>query len=141
MKDPLEPEDGFANLVGYSLLAWEPDYAEVELAVEAKHLNRSGVLHGGVLATLIDVAAGFSGCHCAVPGNVRRALTLSLTTQFIGAGQAGTTLRALARKVGGGRQIYFAECEVRDGQGRLIGKGEGVFKYRSGSETPDGSPA
>lgn len=138
--DPLEPKDGFAALVDYRLTVWEPDRAEVELTVEAKHRNRSGRLHGGVVTTLIDAASGLAGTYCAVPGNVRRAVTLSLTTQFVGAGAVGMHLVAEARKVGGGRQIFFTQCEVRDRDGHLVGKGEGVFRYRSTSATPEGEP-
>ena len=54
MKDNAEPPGGFAQLVGYRLDEWELDYAEVDLDLERRHLNRTGVLHGGVIATLID---------------------------------------------------------------------------------------
>ena len=91
MKDVAEPQGGFAQLVGYRLTKWEPDYAEVELDLELRHLNRSGVPHGGVIATLIDTAGGFVGCYCAVPGRVRRAVTLNMSTNFLG--QAGPARR------------------------------------------------
>ena len=71
MKDVAEPQGGFAQLVGYRLTKWELDYAEVELDLEPRHLNRSGVPHGGVITTLIDTTGGFVGCYCAVPGRVR----------------------------------------------------------------------
>jgi uncharacterized protein (TIGR00369 family) len=57
--DPLENETmrGFNVLLGYRLAEWREDFARLELALEAKHLNRSGVVHGGVLATMLDVAS------------------------------------------------------------------------------------
>ena len=64
----------FQGLLGYRLALWEPDRAVIEYDVDAGHLNRSGVLHGGVLVTLLDTAAGYAGCHCAVPGRIRRTL-------------------------------------------------------------------
>jgi uncharacterized protein (TIGR00369 family) len=141
MTDAIRHRGGFADLVGYRLEAWREDYAEVVLAVEAKHLNRSGVTHGGVLSTLIDTAAGYAGCYCAVPGRVRRAFTVALNAHFIAAAEAGAVLTAAGRKTGGGRQIFFATCEVRDQDGRLIGQGDGVYRYRRGSEDPHGEPA
>jgi uncharacterized protein (TIGR00369 family) len=140
MLDAAEPPTAFADLVGYRLQVWERDYAEVTLQLEAKHLNRNGGPHGGLLATLIDTACGYAGVHCTVPGNHRRALTLSLTTQFIGRADPGSTLTAIGRKIGGGRQIFFASCEIRDQNGRLIAQGEGSFRYRRGSESPEGEP-
>ena len=140
MKDSSEPDGGFAQLVGYRLTKWEPDYAEVELALLPKHLNRSGVPHGGVIATLIDTTCGFVGCYCAVPGRVRRAMTLSMSTSFLGQTVAGDTLTAKARKTGGGKTIFFTRCDLVDGKGQLIATGEAVYKYRKGSEDPNGVP-
>ncbi len=52
----------------------------------------------------------------------------------------GALLTARARRLGGGRTIFFADCELRDQGDVLIGKGEGSFKYRRGSESPEGHP-
>lgn len=140
MKDPIRFEGGFADLLGYHLDHWEEGKARLALDLRRDHMNRSGVLHGGVVTTLIDVACGYAGCFCAVPGNVRRSLTLQLTTQFVGMGKEGDSIFAEGIKLGGGRSVFFARAEVRNQAGLLIGHGEGTFKYRRGSETPDGSP-
>ncbi len=120
----------FAKLVGYELSQWAEDRAVVILTVEDRHMNRSGILHGGILSTLIDTACGYAGCYRAPPTPSRRALTLSLHTQFLGPVQAGAQLSAEARRTGGGQQIFFSSCEVRDGDGRLVGRGDGTFRYR-----------
>jgi uncharacterized protein (TIGR00369 family) len=135
------PPSGFKDLIGYRLVTWREGYAEVALDVADKHLNIVGIPHGGVLATLLDTASGYAGCWCSVPGNQRRAVTLSLTTQFIGQARAGTTLTASARTIGGGRRIFFTRAEVHDAAGQLVAHGEGVFRYRSGSESVEGYPA
>jgi uncharacterized protein (TIGR00369 family) len=129
---------GFAELIGYRLFAWREDYAEIELDLGPQHMNVSGAPHGGVLATLIDTAAGFAGCWCGVPGHRRRAMTLSLDTHFVGRARPGTKLKAIARKTGGGRNIFFATAEVRDETGALIAQGGGVFRYRGTSGEPHG---
>src|SRR5260221_4624257 len=84
--DPLESETmrGFNVLLGYRLAEWRDDFARLELVLEPKHLNRSGVVHGGVLATMLDVTLGYAGVFTAEPGRVRRAVTLSMTTSFLG---------------------------------------------------------
>jgi len=104
----LETPVGFGKLVGYRLTRWRPDEAELELALEPRHLNRSNVPHGGVIATLIDTACGFAGCYSAEPGRRRRAVTLALNTSFIGQAEANTTLTAKARRTGGGQTVFFA---------------------------------
>ena len=127
--DPLRAHGGFADLVGYELVNWQEDLAEVALTVAARHLNRSGVMHGGVLSTLIDTACGYCGCYTPEGETPKRAFTLSLTCSFIGAGREGRRLTARARRSGGGKSVFFADCEVLDEDGRVIGSGQGTFKY------------
>ena len=130
MRDPIRRHGGFADLVGYELTGWSEDRAEICLDVADKHLNRSGVMHGGVLTTLIDTACGYAGCFVADPDRTRRALTLSLNCHFVGPINAGDRLFARASRTGGGRQIFFCTCEVHNQDGRLVGQGDGVFRYR-----------
>ncbi len=131
MTEPRYHHGNFAEMIGYRLTAWRQDEAEIYFEADDRHMNRSGLLHGGVLATVIDAACGFAGCYEPSPGQGRRALTLSLTTQYLGAVAAGTRLTATAARDGGGRKIFFSSCEVRDAEGRLVATGSGTFKYRS----------
>ncbi len=131
MTTPLYQHGNFAETIGYRLTAWTENEAEISFEAEARHMNGSGLLHSGVLATVIDAACGFAGCYEAAPGQGRRALTLSLTTQYLGPVAAGTRLTATATRSGGGRTIFFSSCEVRDAEGRLVATGSGTFKYRS----------
>ena len=125
---------GFARLIGYRLMRWELDYAEVVLEIGSQHLNRGGVAHGGALTSLIDTACGFAGCW-APPGESRAAVTLSLTTSFLAPAKSGR-LFATARKTGGGRGVFFASAEIRDAAGVLIAHGDGVFRYRNSQNRP-----
>lgn len=125
---------GYARLLGYRLVRWEPDFAEVVLDLGPQHQNRGGVAHGGVLTTLIDTACGFAGCW-APPGQSRTAVTLSITTSFLAPARSGR-LTTTGRRVGGGRGIFFAVAEIRDAEGALIARGDGVFRYRNSSNSP-----
>ncbi len=128
--DPLRPKGGFADLVGYEIGGWQRDQAELVLTLEAKHLNRQGVMHGGILATLVDAACGYAGCFTEDKEPPRRAFTLSLTCQFIATAAVGAVLTTRAHKTGGGRQTFFSRADVHDQDGRLIGQGTGVHRYR-----------
>ncbi|WP_455373192.1 PaaI family thioesterase [Limibacillus halophilus] len=124
-----EARSGFSRLTSYRLLAWREDEAEVGVTVEEQHINRSGVLHGGMLATLLDAACGYAGTYSADPEKPRRAFTLSLNCQFIQAAKLGERLVARGVRSGGGKGVFFARAELRNEAGDLIGQGEGVFKY------------
>lgn len=130
----------FNDLMGFEIADWEEDRITVALALRNEHMNRSQTLHGGVVMTLIDAAGGLAGCYCPAPGHVRRALSLSVTTNFTGQTRGGK-IRAIACKTAGGRKIFFATIEVFDDNNQLIAFGNGTYRYRSGSEELTGVPA
>lgn len=132
-----EPPSGFQGLLGYRLAAWDDGHAVLELDVGPQHLNRAGVLHGGVLTTLLDTVMGFAGTWCPYPGRRRTTVTLSLSTAFTGQASSGT-VRATARKAAGGTRIYTCTGEVAGPDGTVLALGQGTFRYRTGSEDPRG---
>ncbi len=135
-----EPPSAYQDLLGYRLSRWEDGLAELELVVDARHRNRAGVVHGGVFMSLLDTVSGFCLTFCPLPGRVRRAMTLSLSTSFLGQAQDGTLL-AVGRMRGGGRKIVAAAAEIRHREtGALLATSEGMFKYRPGCDDPDGVP-
>lgn len=139
--DPIseEPLGPMVRALGFTLTGWSKGFARVEMPVSEMVINRQGVIHGGALATLLDTVAGYSGTFCPYPGRVRRAFTLSLTTQFIAAvGEGAVT--AEARVTGGGRSVFFSEAEARAADGRLLASATGVFKYRGASGDLWGEP-
>jgi len=139
--DPLRFRSGFADLLDYRLVRWEQGLAEIALTVDRRHLNRSGVLHGGVTATLLDAACGYAGTFIGLPGRRRRAFTLSLNTQYIGFVQSGAALLCRARMTGRGRAVFFAAGEIFDESDRVVARGDAVYKYRGRSGDPEGDPA
>jgi uncharacterized protein (TIGR00369 family) len=126
-------ENPFLHMLGADLHAWRADYAEFRLALAPWHLNRQGTLQGGVIATLLDVACGYSGL-CAAAGDApRHGATLSLAINFLAPVNSGT-VRAIGQRTGGGRNIYFAEARIVDEAGVLIATAQGSFKYRPATQ-------
>lgn len=134
-----QPLSGVQEHLGFRIVAWRENHAEIELPVEPFLLNRSGVVHGGILALLVDAVGGHAACYCPVPGRVRTAATLSLTTSYLAPARLGP-LRVVGRVRGGGRKIFIASAEIFDAQGTLVALGEGTYKYDRGSETLEGRP-
>ena len=140
MSQPESPQQalmGYHELLGMQVVEWQQNRVVVELVIEPKHLNRSGNVHGGVLASMLDSALSLAGLHCDTPGNIRRGMTLSLTTTFVGPARTGV-LRATGLVRGGGQKTYMSSGEIIDEQGKLVAMGEGSFRRRSGSESPEG---
>ena len=119
----------FNNALGIRLTDWSEGRCTVELDVTGDHLNRSGVVHGGVLMTLLDVACGDAGTWSEAQDGARLCVTLDLTTSFVAPALSGR-LTTVATVSGGGRKIFFARAEVRDEDGKLLAMGQGSFRYR-----------
>jgi len=130
---------GFHNLLGYRQVSWEEEEAVISLELQPRHLNLGGVIHGGVLTSLLDIAMAEAGTYCPYPGRMRKAITLSLTTTFTGQCSGGV-IRVTGRKRAGGTRIFNSTGEVHDEQGNLLAIAEGTFRIRSGSEKPEGVP-
>ena len=129
MTEPTKGTDlpGFHSLLGYRQVSWEEDEAVLELELQPRHLNLGGVIHGGVLTSLLDIVLAKAGTYCPYPGRMRKAITLSLTTSFMGTTKEGR-IYAIAKRRGGGRSVFFASCEVYSPEGTLIAMGEGTYK-------------
>ena len=129
----------FTDWLGIRLEHWEDGYVRVRLDTGRDHQNRSGVVHGGILTTLLDHVGSFSGLYCPTPNRARFCVTLSLTSNFVGQTKSGS-LVAVGRRTAGGRNIYFAQSEVSDASGTLLATGTSVHRYRKGSDDPQGVP-
>ncbi|HVY58592.1 MAG TPA: PaaI family thioesterase [Xanthobacteraceae bacterium] len=78
--------------------------------------------HGGVIATLIDIAG-----HAAVAVHIGRMTpTIDLRIDYLRPAGA-SDLTATARLVRAGRSVARADVEIADADGRLIAIGRGSF--------------
>ena len=130
---------GFHNMLGYRQVSWEEDKAVIALDLRPEHLNLGGVIHGGVLSSLLDIVMAEAGTYCPHPGRMRKAITLTMTTTFTGQCSAGTIIVTGIKRAGGTR-IFNSTGEIHDDRGNLLAIAEGTFRIRSGSEKPEGVP-
>jgi uncharacterized protein (TIGR00369 family) len=133
--DPIR--GGFRDFVGYRLVAWDAGSAVVVLDIRDEHLNRSRVVHGGVIATLLDAAGGYSGLCCTVPGNVRTCISISFSELFIAPGRP-PRIEVRARQVSATRKTFFTEASAYNVDGALIATAQAVYRWADGSERPEG---
>ncbi|MEM8811226.1 MAG: PaaI family thioesterase [Pseudomonadota bacterium] len=126
--DPIIRTDltGHQRHVGYVSYVY-PDRTEVTLTPDERHMNRHDVIHGGVVATLLDAALGLAASrHLAEDAGVV-VVTVSMTINYIAATQKADVV-ATGRVVGGGYKTVFAEGDVRTVDGLLLATASGVFK-------------
>jgi len=107
----------FHSWAGMSVLEAAPGAIEIALDAEPHHLNLQGLLHGGMIATLADTAAGLAVRTELAPG--RTHVTVSLAVQYLRPGGPGRIV-GRGRVLRIGRTLAHATAEVVDDQGRLL---------------------
>lgn len=127
---------GAQDMIGYDIdLTGGAGAARVTLDVAPRHLNRNGSVHGGIVAMMLDSAAGFAAALSDGNEIPRHLVTLSLNTQFLGAATSGRIIATGTFK-GGGKTTKFADSALHDEEGRLLATGTGVFRIINREKQP-----
>jgi acyl-CoA thioesterase len=99
-----------------------PGHSKMRLEIDPRWHNPNGVLHGGVVYTMIDYSMGGAvqpnlpeGQHCA---------TIEVKVSYLAAVREGT-VTVDTEVVRQGRNVAFLESKVRDESGKLIATGSG----------------
>lgn len=99
----------FMKHIGCVLTVIEPGYVEAEIDLQVFHRQQIGFVHGGVTATIADVAAGFAGFTLVAPEE--HTVTAEIKVSYFSPG-LGNKLRAIGRVVRAGKAMHFCEAEV-----------------------------
>ena len=129
MPDLAPGQSAFLTLMGARTIEKREDLFRISLLLEERHTNPNGVMHGGVMTSLMDEAVG--GVIAYARGlDVMRAAphsTVDMNVSFVSAARAGDELIVEARPIKVGRSVAFAEAEARRGDGTIVGKGRFTF--------------
>jgi uncharacterized protein (TIGR00369 family) len=122
---------------GFGVTVEHATRGEVRLGWQARpeHRNLQGLVHGGVLATLVDIAMGLA--VRSVVGPSRRHVTIDLTVHYLRPASPGP-IEAVGTTLRVGSQIAFAEGDVADASGRTLVRASGTYSVTA--ERPSGSP-
>lgn len=120
---PPASEDRFlhapiVDLLGFEIQVNDDDTVTVTLAVDQRHHNPMGSVHGGIACTLADAAMGLTFSRTLLPH--QNFATVELKMNFIRPVTA-TTLYARGKLVRRGMRVGFLECEITDARKKLVG--------------------
>ena len=99
----------FMHLIGADLTRIEPGRVEAALTLGRQHQQQLGFAHGGLVATLADLAAGFAAVTL-VPEGVG-VVTADLKVSYLNPG-VGAQIKAVGWVLKAGRRLHFCEAEV-----------------------------
>ena len=106
--------DGFKDVLGVEVEEAQDGRARLAIEASAAHLNEAGTVHGGVLASLVDMAMGEAVRSRTDEGEVPA--TSQLTVTYLRPGKPGRiTVAAQVSKQGEDLTICEADVE-QDGK-------------------------
>ena len=95
--------------------------AELTLPVSEQVVNMVGTLHGGAIATLVDVAGTIA--IMAADQEHRPGVTTDLNVSYFAAGRLGDTVTARARTLKSGKTLAFVSVHLSNQDGTLLAHG------------------
>jgi uncharacterized protein (TIGR00369 family) len=117
----------YARLLGLEMVRAAPDQVVVRMPFRAELLadddEAARYVHGGAIASLIDIAGTFA-IIAAVGHDV---ITVDLRVDYLRPVRSGD-LTATATPVRVGRSLAVADVEVAGAGGALVAVGRGLFK-------------
>jgi uncharacterized protein (TIGR00369 family) len=117
----------FIQHLGMELIDLGKGEAEVALDIKEFHLQQNGFMHGGVTASLADVATGIAA-YTLVPEG-KNVVTADLKISYLNPGTAAR-VKARGRVIKGGNLLYFCEAEIFDllpGEEKLIASATAIM--------------
>ena len=110
--------------MGITLVGVGDGESELRLDLEPHHLNPGGIVHGGVLATLLDGCIGLALRSKLGMGSDH--VTVDLNVHYLSPARSGALHgRGTAVRVGG--RMSYGEGELRDDAGTLVAKATASF--------------
>ena len=127
------PPPPIASLVGTRLVSVADGEAVFRCLPDRSTYNPVGMVHGGLLCTLLDSAMGVAVQSRLDPGV--RSATIELKVSFLRPVRDGGELEIHGRALQIGRRVAFAEAHARDHEGALVGHATSSLAVIGGGPT------
>lgn len=117
LDNPTLYEGTYLEFLGFRLIDWREGFVRMEMPVRPDHRNSVAYLHGGVIASLLDVAGAVCGSHGTSGEYV--AVTVNLNCSFMAAHQGNTVIveGELIRRTS---SLFFAQSRLLDPAKNLL---------------------
>ncbi len=115
----------FMKLLGMQRTLSEGGRAQLVLPDRPELGNVIGAVHGGVIATMLDVA--MASAAVSARGFQQTAVTLNLNTQYLDPGRGALT--ANGELMHAEQDIAWCRAQVVDQHGRCVARAQGSFRY------------
>ncbi|WHY92518.1 PaaI family thioesterase [Neobacillus cucumis] len=118
IKQPLD------EFLGFQYERVDENRIKVTLPIQPLYVNSVGVVHGGIISSLADVA--MCNVIAANEDGTQRVVTTDLNVTFL-KGAMGEYLIAHAHVFKQGRTLTHAECSIYDDHEKLVAKAKAIL--------------
>lgn len=115
-KEYFNTHDMFSVACGMKLSELQVGFSKVELVIDKSSMNYMGSMHGGLIYTMADVAAGTAVVSCG-----KQCVTLSAHTEYIKAALSGKVI-AEGKVISSGKTISRCEILIHGESGTVYAK-------------------
>ncbi len=115
----LPPEHHISDL-GIKPIGFQGDEYAAELQLQPRHLNIGGIVHGGVLCSLLDTVMARS-FFMAETGLTLSAATLEMKVNFLGSAKEGK-LTARAQVIDRTKRTAYVEGRIEREDGKVVAR-------------------
>jgi len=126
IRDGRLPEPTLSRVLGIRCVAVSEGEVSAELMPGEDLENMGGIMHGGVLAALLDTVMG-AALHTRLSAGERFATIDLKVTYLRPLSQASGVMRGTGRVINAGRRIAYVEGEIRDSSAALAVHAVGNF--------------
>lgn len=117
----------FDKSLGFAVNSETGGHCDITWPFRPEYGNMLGLVHGGIISTLMDVVAGRAALTLLAPNEWP--VTVELQTHFMS--QATGDLRLEAKVIRRGKRLIFVDAYARDAQETLVAKAACIFSiYR-----------
>lgn len=117
-------KQSFDEFLGLEYERVDKNHIKVTLPIKPLYINSVGVVHGGIISSLADVAM----CNVIEPDEnlMQTVVTADLNVTFL-KGAKGEYLVAHAHFFKEGRTLTHGECTIFDDQGNVVAKAKTIL--------------
>ena len=115
----------FDKHLGVKTVTQKKGYCKIKLDLKSNLLNEGGIVHGGVLATLCDIA--LAGAVTNVMKKDEWCVTAQLNIEYLYPAFPGEPLFAYGNLVKKGNTLAFVEGGIETKSMKLIARAQGIW--------------
>ena len=117
LANPTHYEGTYLEFLGFRLTEWKQGFARLEMQVRPDHRNTVGFLHGGVIASLLDIAGAVAGSYGIADETV--SITINQNCNYMAPHRSSTVIAEgeLIRRT---TSMFFSQSKLMDPDNNLL---------------------